>query len=110
LQGEISSVAFDSPDKGYYNIYDKKGLQIIVSNFLRVRKQFGLGWLLFVLANYLFAIPLSLLGAILTKLFRPSVMLKETRLYLGFYKNMWVMLVKYIGKIISGKPYFYKVL
>jgi GT2 family glycosyltransferase len=110
LQGEISSVAFDSPDKGYYNIYDKKGLQIMVSNFLRVRKQFGLAWFLFILANYLFAMPVSLLGAILTKLFSPSVMLKEISLYLGFYSNMWTMLVKYTGKIISGKPYFYKVL
>jgi GT2 family glycosyltransferase len=110
LQGEISSVAFDSPDKGYYNIYDKKGLQIMVSNFLRVRKQFGLGWFMFILLNYLFAIPVSLLGAIITKLLRPSVMLKEISMYLGFYRNMLIMLIKYTPKIISGKPYFYKVL
>jgi hypothetical protein len=65
---------------------------------------------MFILLNYLFAIPVSLLGAIITKLLRPSVMLKEISMYLGFYRNMLIMLVKYTPKIISGKPYFYKVL
>src|SRR5690606_12014690 len=39
-------------EKGYYNLYDKKGLQLMVSNHLRVRKQYGVGWFLFLLMNY----------------------------------------------------------
>jgi GT2 family glycosyltransferase len=110
LQGEISGVTFDSYDKGYYNLYDKKGLQIMVSNFLRIRKQFGMAWFLFGLANYIFAVPVSFLGAVLTKLFRPSKMIAELRVYSGFYRNVGILLSRYFLRIISGKPYFYKVL
>jgi GT2 family glycosyltransferase len=110
LQGEVSAVAFDSFDKGYYNLYDKKGLQIMLSSFLRVRKQYGTGWFLFALLNYLFAIPVSFFGAVISGLFKPSKILAELTTYMGFYKNTWIILTRYIGKIISGKPYFYKVL
>jgi GT2 family glycosyltransferase len=52
LQGETSAQAFNSSDKGYYNLYDRKGLQIMLSNFVRIRKQFGVGWFLFMLSCF----------------------------------------------------------
>jgi GT2 family glycosyltransferase len=110
IQGAVSAVTFDSPDKGYYNLYDKKGLQLIISNFLRVKKQFGNTWFLFAFLNYLLAVPVSFIGAIVSKLFNPGKMIAELRTYMGFYKNMWIVLTKYFFKILSGKPYFYKVL
>ncbi len=110
LQGEVSAVTFDSPDKGYYNIYDKKGLQIMVSNMLRVRKQFGVAWFLFIFLNYILAMPVSLVGALVSNIFQPHMLVKELKLYFGYYRNMGLMLTNYFWKIVSGKPYFYKVL
>ena len=46
LQGEAANQAFDSEGKGYYNLFDKKGRQIMLSNFVRIRKQFGILWFL----------------------------------------------------------------
>src|SRR5215204_2557484 len=44
LQGATTTIAFQSSEKGYYNLYNKKGLQITLSNMIRVRKQFGVFW------------------------------------------------------------------
>jgi GT2 family glycosyltransferase len=105
LQGETANINFGSSGKGYYNLYDKKGAQILVSNFLRIRKQFGVGWFLFQLSIYLFDIPVLALGSLLATLFArdkyPFAMLK------GFVNNMLVLL-RFSPKIISNKPYFYK--
>ncbi|HUQ67217.1 MAG TPA: glycosyltransferase family 2 protein, partial [Flavitalea sp.] len=57
LQGESSSVAFTSNSQGYSDLYDKKGLQIMLSNFVRVRKQYGAGWFIFHLIIYTLNIP-----------------------------------------------------
>jgi GT2 family glycosyltransferase len=57
LQGETANQAFDSSGKGYYNLHDRKGRQILVSNFLRIRKQFGRGWFLFHVLCYFAEIP-----------------------------------------------------
>ena len=45
LQGVTANQTFKSDDKGYYNLYDRKGRQIMVSNFLRIRKHLCCGWL-----------------------------------------------------------------
>jgi len=52
LQGESVKNAFETVEKGYYNIYDKKGFQFLISQFLHIRKQNGIGWLLFNYAIY----------------------------------------------------------
>src|SRR4051794_11903384 len=46
LQGETINSATNTSDKGYFNLYDKKGLQLMVSNHVRIRKQFGIAWFL----------------------------------------------------------------
>ena len=52
LEGATINKSQQVQEKGYYNLYDKKGLQLMVSNHLRVRKQYGVGWFLFLLLNY----------------------------------------------------------
>jgi GT2 family glycosyltransferase len=109
LQGETANETFGSSGKGYYNLFDKKGFQIMLSNFLRIRKQFGIGWFLFQLMAYTFTVPVFfLLGMIdnIIRLHNPVNDLKKIR---GFALNI-ARLWSYIFKILSNKPYFYKVL
>ncbi|HXO77982.1 MAG TPA: glycosyltransferase family 2 protein, partial [Puia sp.] len=67
LQGEVANKEFGSGGKGYYNFYDRKGLQIMLSNFVRIRKQFGIGWFLVQLFFYLADIPVFLIGLAFSK-------------------------------------------
>jgi GT2 family glycosyltransferase len=109
LQGESSNTAFGSDGKGYFNLFDRKGLQIMVSNFVRIRKQFGIRWFLLIVSAYLFAVPLFFIGFFLS-----SIFFHKTKKYFfeqvyGFSKNMFSIL-KFIPTIIKNKPFFYKVL
>ena len=107
LQGESSNNAFESAGKGYFNLFDKKGLQIMLSNFVRIRKQFGLFWFAFDLLVYYFTIPVFFIGALLSKILAyKKYTFSEVK---GFTKNMFNV-VKFIPKIILNKPFFYKVL
>jgi GT2 family glycosyltransferase len=109
LQGESSNTAFESPGKGYFNLFDKKGLQIILSNFVRIRKQFGIAWFLFILIVYFFTIPVFFIGLLLSSIF--SYKTKKYFLWqaLGFSENIFLLL-KFIPTILKNKPFFYKVL
>ncbi|MGB8193264.1 MAG: glycosyltransferase family 2 protein [Chitinophagaceae bacterium] len=109
LQGETANATFGSEGKGYYNLYDRKGLQIMVSNFVRIRKQFGLAWFLFDLLIYVFEI-----------LFFPFVLLMDKIIHAGRTRYTWEQAGGYarnvfrlLGlsvRIMMNKPYFYKVL
>jgi len=108
LQGETTNQVFDSSGKGYYNLYDKKGRQILVSNFLRIRKQFGVGWFLFHLLCYVVEIPFFFLLV----LFRTVLFFKKGYSFSkfgGYVSNLFYLLGK-SGKIMGNKPYFYKVI
>ncbi|MEI8054052.1 MAG: glycosyltransferase family 2 protein [Bacteroidota bacterium] len=109
LQGESSKEAFNSAGKGYFNLFDRKGFQIMLSNFVRVRKEFGIGWFLIHLFFYLLTIPFFGVALIYNKLFRSSKKEYEFSQFLDFTKNVFNLL-KFVWKIISNKPYFYKVL
>ncbi len=110
LQGKTANMAFESSGQGYYNLYDQKGLQIMVSNFLRIRKEFGIGWMLFNELNYLLVIPIFLMGILTTKIwpFRSSrrYTLKE---WMGYCDNV-TRLLSLTPRMIMNKPYFYKFL
>jgi len=110
LQGETTKHSFNSADKGYYNLYDKKGLQIMVSSFLRVRKQFGLAWFLFMLLNYLIAVPVSFVCALPLLFYHPAAWVSRMKLFGGFYLNMLIFLYRYSWRIVMKKKYFYKVI
>jgi GT2 family glycosyltransferase len=107
LQGETANTIYESTGKGYYNLYNKKGLQIMLSNFVRIRKQFGLGWFLFNLFVYTVDIPIFFIGALLTQFLN-----KKKRFYsiddvILFCKNMLVI-YRMSFSIISKKTRFYR--
>jgi len=109
LQGETANEAFASKGKGYYNLYDKKGRQLIISNFLRIRKQFGVGWFLIDTLLYTLDIPVFAVGLFLSNIFHGRRPFKGFKSVGGFIKNVGV-LWRYAPLIIRGRPHFYKIL
>jgi GT2 family glycosyltransferase len=108
LQGETTNQAFDSSGKGYYNLYDKKGRQLVMSNFVRIRKQFGIGWFLFHLFCYLLEIPFFFLFVLVTA----TLFIKTEysfRKFKGYVSNLFYLMGK-SRIILRNKPYFYKAL
>ena len=106
LQAESANQAFGSSGKGYYNLYDKKGRQIMLSNFVRIRKQFGAGWFLFHLLCYLFEIPFFFLFVTITTVLFLKTSYTFSKLG-GYISNLFYLISK-SGTIIRNKPYFYK--
>lgn len=109
LLGESANEAFNSTGKGYYNLYDRKGLQVMLSNFVRIRKQFGAGWFLVQLGFYTFTVPLFFIASFIENLFRfrnPFADFKMAARFGGNVGRIWRLL----PVILANKPYFYKVL
>jgi hypothetical protein len=109
LQGESANEAFGSSGKGYYNLYDRKGLQIMLSNFVRIRKQFGAGWFLLQLAAYTFAVPLFFIASFIENAIRLRNPFGDFTMAGRFAANV-ARIWKFMPTILSNKPYFYKVL
>ena len=107
LQGLSANEAFLSTGKGYFNLSDKKGLQIMLSNFVRIRKEFGVLWLIFIFVNYLIGIPVFITGLIIEKLFKGKKATYQFRHWIGYCKNIFKVL-NLLPNIIGNKPYFYK--
>jgi GT2 family glycosyltransferase len=101
LQGKSSNTAFSSKSHGYSNLFDKKGFQIMLSNFVRIRKQNGVFWYLFQLVAY----TINVIPFFFVSLFRPKRLADAGNYAVNVFK-LW----SYSGKILSNKPYFYKVL
>jgi len=109
LQGASANETFGSEGKGYYNLYDRKGLQIMLSTFVRIRKQFGSGWFLVLLAFYLLEVPVFLAGVLLSRLFRGRRSRYTFNQFRQYCKNFMTVMGK-TTIILRNKPYFYKVL
>ena len=108
LQGATTNEVFQSSGHGYMNIFDRKGFQLLISNLLRVRKQFGVGWFLLHLLVLLVAIPVFFFGLLFSKLLRGPKARYSWKQFAGFCRNTFGVL-SYAGRIIRNKPYFYKV-
>ena len=107
LQGETTGVAFQSEGKGYYNVYDKKGLQIMLSNLVRIRKQFGVSWFLVIVFFYFMEIPILYVVVLLQLLTgKRNFSFRDAN---GFAKNVFFLL-KIAPTIVRNKPHLYKVL
>lgn len=109
LEGATVDNISKPKEKGYYNLYDKKGLQLMVSNHLRVRKQYGVFWFLFLLLNYTWGVVVFWISSTLHRLFTLRNPFGDWKRVGAFAKNtlkLWAL----SPKIISGKPYFYKML
>jgi GT2 family glycosyltransferase len=108
LQGVSANETFGSEGKGYYNLYDRKGLQIMLSNFVRIRKQFGVGWFVVQLGFYLLEVPVFAVGIVLSGLSG-----RKRGYSWGMFRRYCANVGYVAGKsrtIIRNKPYFYKVL
>jgi GT2 family glycosyltransferase len=109
LQGVSSNEAFLSAGKGYYNLFDRKGRQIILSNLVRIRKQYGIFWFLFDLSIYSISIPVFLTGIFISCLLPKSRRVYSVRDWKGFSCNVFYVWLK-TPHILVNKPYFYKAL
>jgi GT2 family glycosyltransferase len=109
IQGASANDSFGSSGKGYYNLYDRKGLQIMLSNFVRIRKQFGVAWFLVLLLFYLLEIPVFGIGILLTPIAGRSKIRYSYVQFRQYCKNVGFVVNKSLI-IIKNKPYFYKVL
>ena len=108
LQGETANASFGSSGKGYYDLFDRKGLQILVSNLLRIRKQFGVGWLLLIFIFYLAETVIFPIGIFFDKVFNGKAAKFKWHHVTGYAANVFRTL-QLIPKMITNKPYFYKV-
>jgi GT2 family glycosyltransferase len=109
LQGESAKDAFGTTAKGYQDLSDKKGYQIMLSGLVRIRKQFGVGWFLLHLTLHLFTIPVYLIIILFKNLLFLPGSTKEWKLWWGFSVNV-LKVCSYLFTIIRNKPHFYKVL
>jgi len=109
LQGETAVNVFNSSDKAYNNLFDRKGLQIMLSNLVRIRKQFGVLWFLIMLFFYLIEIPIFLIGLVFSKLIFGEKKRYSFFQFKGYCKNT-ISIMKLSFIIAKNKPYFYKVL
>ena len=107
LEGATINKSQDLDERGYYNLYDKKGLQLMVSNHLRVRKQYGVGWFLVLLLNYSFGVLVFWLAGSLHRLLTLRNPFTHWRKVFAFGANvarLWTL----APKIIRNRPFFYK--
>jgi GT2 family glycosyltransferase len=109
LQGVSANETFGSEGKGYYNLYDRKGLQIMLSNFVRIRKQFGVGWYLVQLLFYVADIPIFLLGLLVSRIGGRGRARYSFHQFRRYCSNIGLVIAR-TPTIIRNKPYFYKVL
>ncbi len=109
LQGETSTATFATKQKGYKLLEGNKGLQIMLSNFVRIRKQFGAGWYLFQMLLYTLEVPLYFVARLIANIFQFRKLFDGYQRGAGFARNVF-LLWSYAGKILSGRPFFYKVI
>lgn len=109
FQGEIINEGTNTSGKGYFDLYTKKGLQLIVSNNLRIRKQYGVRWFIFNITIYVFEIPFFFVCSLFNNVIHLRNPFKNLNLVKDYCKNVF-KLITLIPKIISGKKFFYKML
>jgi GT2 family glycosyltransferase len=109
LLGEAIKDSTGTSDKTYANLFDKKGLQLIVSNHVRIRKQYGVGWFLFQLLNYSFGVIVFFIGSFIDNLIHLKNPFTDLKKIFGLAKNVAIVWALSIT-IIRNQPHFYKML
>lgn len=109
LEGVTVNKESGSSTRKDHNPYDRKGLQVMLSGLVRIRKQYGVFWLLANLVVYLAEIPVFFLCALFATLI-PGKNDKFTFPHLGGYTRNIFRILGLTGRIIRNKPTFYKVL
>lgn len=107
LEGETINKSQNIQERGYTNLYDRKGLQLMVSNHLRVRKQYGITAFIFLLLNYSWGVPVFFSASFFDDLIHLRNPFAQWKKGYNFLKNV-LRLWGIAPRIISNKPYFYK--
>jgi len=106
LQGVTTGEHFNSRNKGYQNLFDKMGQQMMLSIWVRQRKEFGVGWLLFLVVAYVIGIPFFFVSLCFAKVFFYKIY--TFRDFYGYTKNIFKNMV-FLRTIVRNTPCFYKV-
>ena len=107
LEGATADAMVKAKIRGYDNLYDKKGLQLMVSHHVRIRKQYGVFWFLFLLLNYTWGILVFAIGTTVQQLFCLQNPFKYWPKVGAYTKNV-LKIWQLTPTIISNKPHFYK--
>jgi GT2 family glycosyltransferase len=90
------------------NLWNKKGRQILVSQMLRIRKQYGLAWFIVMTAFLFLEILIFPACLLIDKLFYGNKSRYKWSDVKGYINNVFCLL-KFWTKIAGNKRFFYKV-
>jgi len=107
LIGTSIQDATNAADNSYTNLSDKKGLQLMVSNHVRIRKQYGVFWFLFQLLNYTWAIPYAFVMSVVLHIAHMKNPFTDCAALFGFAKNV-LRLWRLTPTILRNRRHFYK--
>ena len=109
LGGATSGTYYDTDEnENSRNLWNRKGRQILISMMLRIRKQYGTGWFLFMTLIFVLEIPIFFLCLLVEKIFRAGRSRYSWNSWINYCINIFYLL-KYLPRIVVNKPYFYKV-
>ena len=102
LEGGTTKNTTEGNEQNYYEYWTVKGRQLMVSNLLRIRKQYSIMPMFLVYIFYVIELPILFFAAILSAKY-------NFKQVVNYFHNI-LLVTKFIPKIISNKPYFYKVM
>ena len=102
LEGGTTKKLATNVAKNYFEYWTPKGAQLMLSNLLRIRKQYSIFWMFCNFMIYIVEIPILLLAAVFSA--------KYTFANVKAYTKNVVKMFKYIPIIIRNKSYFYKIM
>ncbi|MCW3091375.1 MAG: glycosyltransferase family 2 protein [Ferruginibacter sp.] len=109
LWGGSGTEHFGNMENGNSNsLWSKKGTQILVSYILSVRKQYGIGWFLLMVGIHIFEIPVFFFCLFFEKIMNVGKATYKWKNISDYCKTIAILL-QYFLKMLSNKPYFYKV-
>jgi len=109
FEGYSSATTFQSATRGHSQLFDKKGKQLWVSLLVRLRKEFGVGWLCFHWLVFTLTLPSVLILGAFHHIFFGDKKDNILKKIAGYSKNILTSWF-YLPRLLHGKPYFYKVI
>jgi GT2 family glycosyltransferase len=108
-QGVSAAEAFRTSVTGYDDVFTSLGKQMIVSEFLRTKKQFGIFWMLLIYTISIAMLPLIWFIALFDNIFKGK-RATYTVSQIFTFSGILFSCGKYCMRMLHGKPYFYKVI
>ena len=109
LIGQSIQEASGATDNSYTTLSDRKGFQLMVSNHLRIRKQYGVFWLFFQLINHAWAVPFSMIIGTMDYALKCKSIKNGYSQWHGFSSNV-LRLWGLIPKLLKPENHFFKYL